>query len=32
MVGVNIRNQFNHNKEPTDGEIPVEPIKLSSVS
>jgi hypothetical protein len=28
----NARNQFNHNKEPSDREIPVEPIELSIVS
>jgi hypothetical protein len=27
-----VRNQFDHNKEPSDGEVPVEPIELSIVS
>jgi hypothetical protein len=28
----NVRNQFDHNKEPSNGEVPVEPIELSIIS
>lgn len=30
--GMDVRNQLNHDEEPADGEIPVEPVELSSVS
>jgi len=29
---IDVRNQLNHDKEPSDGEIPVEPVELASVS
>jgi hypothetical protein len=30
--GGGVRDQFDHDEEPSDGQVPVEPIKLQAVS